>query len=141
MSPIMNEESHSFANLTDEGLQALLIRAIRITLIIGVLTSLVLWKASGWRNAGMMAAGTAVSAASIYEWRRLARLISAKMDKQQAPRGAGLAVVLFLLRLCVFAAVIYVSLKCFQGSVVPLLFGLALAVLSLVWEVVRLLRD
>ena len=46
-----------------------------------------------------------------------------------------------MLRLIVFAAVIYGSLKCFQGSVVPLLFGLALAVLSLVWEVLRLLRD
>lgn len=137
----MSDESHSFADLTDEGLQALLIRAIRNTLIVGALSALVLWKASGWRNAGMMAAGTAVSAASIYEWRRLARLITASMDKQKTPRGAGLAVVLFMLRLMVFAAVIYGSLKCFQGSVVPLLFGLALAVLSLVWEAVRLLRN
>lgn len=137
----MSDESHSFADLTDDGLQALLIRAIRITLIIGTLSALVIWKASGWRNAGMMAAGAAVSAASIYEWRRLARIITAAMDKQKTPRGAGIAFVLFMLRLTVFAAVIYGSLKCFQGSVVPLLFGLALAVLSLVWEAVRLLRD
>jgi hypothetical protein len=128
-------------NLTDEGLQAMLNRAIRDTLIVGLLAALILWKASGWRNAGMMAAGTLVSAASIYEWRRLARLITVAMDKEKTPRGAGIAVVLFMLRLVVFAAVIYGSLKCFQGSVVPLLFGLALAVLSLVWEVVRLLRD
>jgi hypothetical protein len=137
----MSEESHSFASLTDEGVQALLSRAIRNTLIVGALAALILWKASGWRNAGMMAAGTAVSAASIYEWRRLARFITVAMDAQKTPRGAGIAVVLFMLRLIVFAAVIYGSLKCFQGSVVPLLFGLALAVLSLVWEVVRLLRD
>ncbi len=137
----MTDESRSFMNLTDDGLQALLNRAIRDTLIVGALAALILWKASGWRNAGMMAAGTAVSAASIYEWRRLARFITAAMDKQKTPRGAGIAVVLFMLRLVVFAAVIYGSLKCFQGSVVPLLFGLALAVLSLVWEVVRLLRD
>lgn len=137
----MNDESHSFMNLTDEGLQALLSRAIRDTLIVGALAALILWKASSWRNAGMMAAGTLVSAASIYEWRRLARFITVAMDKQKTPRGAGIAVVLFMLRLVVFAAVIYGSLKCFQGSVVPLLFGLALAVLSLVWEVLRLLRD
>lgn len=137
----MSDESHSFMNLTDEGLQALLNRAIRDTLIVGILAALILWKASGWRNAGMMAAGTAVSAASIYEWRRLARFITVAMEEQKTPRGAGIAVVLFMLRLVVFAAVIYGSLKCFQGSVVPLLFGLALAVLSLVWEVVRLLRD
>ena len=85
--------------------------------------------------------GAAISAASIYEWRRLVRFILAKLDQNQLPRGAGIAVVFFMLRLIVFGAAIYVSLKCFQGSVVALLCGLALAVLALVWEAVRLLRD
>jgi len=130
-----------FGGFTDEDLENLLRRAIRNTLIFGALASLILWKASGWRNAAMMATGTAISAASIHEWRRLARFIIAKMDKKQTPRGAGLAVVFFLFRLMVFAALIYVSLKCFQGSVVALLCGLALAVLTLVWEALRQLRD
>ena len=130
-----------FGGVTDEDLENLLRRAIRNTLIFGALASLILWKASGWRNAAMMATGTAISAASIHEWRRLARFIIAKMDKKQTPRGAGLAVVFFLFRLMVFAALIYVSLKCFQGSVVALLCGLALAVLTLVWEALRQLRD
>jgi hypothetical protein len=63
------------------------------------------------------------------------------MDKKQAPRGTAVAVVFFLFRLIVFAAAIYVSLKCFRGSGVALLFGLALAVLAIVWEAVRLLRE
>ena len=130
-----------FAGFTDQDLEDLLRRAIRNTLIFGALASLILWKASGWRNAAMMATGTAISAASIHEWRRLARFIIAKMDKKQTPRGAGLAVVFFLFRLMVFAALIYVSLKCFHGSVVALLCGLALAVLTLVWEALRQLRD
>ena len=129
-----------FAAFTDEDLEHLLRRAIRNTLIFGVLASLVLWKASGWRNASMMATGMVISAASIYEWRRLARFIIAKMDKKQTPRGAGLAVVFFLFRLMVFGALIYVSLRCFHGSVVALLCGLALAVLTLVWEALRQLR-
>jgi hypothetical protein len=61
------------APITDEDLAALLKRAIRITLVIGILASLALWISSGWRNAAMMATGTAISAASIYEWRRLSR--------------------------------------------------------------------
>ncbi len=64
-----------------------------------MLAALVLWKASGWRDAAMLATGAAISAASIFEWRRLVRFIIAKMDKKQTPRGTAVAVVFFLLRL------------------------------------------
>lgn len=137
----MSEETHSLANLTDEGLQALLKRAIRITVIVGALAALVLWKASGWRDAAMMATGAAISAASILEWRRLICFLNSKLEKQQAPRGAVVSAVLFVLRLGVFGGAIYGSLKCFRGSVVALLCGLGLAVLAMLWEAVRLLRD
>ena len=137
----MSEELNPFADLTDDDLEALLKRAIRITWIVGLLASLVLWIASGWRNAAMMATGAAISTASIHEWRRLARFIMARLDKKQTPRGAAVAVVFFLLRLTVFGAAIYVSLKCFRGSGVALLCGLALAVLAISWEALRLLRD
>jgi hypothetical protein len=137
----MTEENQALANLTNEGLEALLRRAIRITLILGLLASLVVWKASGWRNAAMLTTGTLISAASIVEWQRLVRFINAKMDQKQVPRGAGLAFLFFVLRLIVFAGAIYGSLKCFQGSVAALLCGLGLAVLAMVWEAVRLLRN
>jgi len=137
----MTEETHPLAGLTDEALAALLKRAIRNTLILGLVLALVLMIASGWRNAAMLATGAAISAASILEWQRLIRLINAKLDKQKTPRSAGVVVLFFVLRLTVFAAVIYGSLKCFQGSVVALLCGLGLAVAVTVWEALRLLRD
>jgi hypothetical protein len=137
----MSEETHPLAALTDAGLEALLYRAIRITLILGLLAALVLLIASGWRNAAMLAVGAAISAASILEWQRLVRLINARLDKKQAPQGAFLVTLFFVLRLTVFAAVIYGSLKCFQGSLVALLCGLGLAVLAMAWEAIRLLRD
>jgi hypothetical protein len=136
----MSDELQIFSEVTDADLEEMLHGAIRNTLIFGVLASLVVWKASSWRDAAMLATGAAISAASIYEWRRLARFIAAKMDKKQTPRGSGFAVVLFMLRLAVFAAAIYVSLKCFHGSAIALLCGLALAVLTLVWGALRLLR-
>ncbi|MGD1065013.1 MAG: hypothetical protein ABR860_17295 [Terracidiphilus sp.] len=136
----MSDELQIFSDVTDADLERLLHGAIRNTLIFGALASLVVWKASSWRDAAMLATGTAISAASIFEWRRLARFIAAKMDKKQTPRGSTFAVVFFVLRLSVFAAAIYVSLKCFQGSVIALLCGLALAVLTLVWGALRLLR-
>ena len=137
----MTEDTHPLASLTNEALDALLRRAMRITLALGLVASLALWKASGWRNAAMLGAGALISAASIAEWRRLVRFINAKIDQQQTPRGAGLAVVFFLLRLIVFGGVIYGSLKCFQGSVAALLCGLGLAVLAMVWEALSLLRS
>lgn len=137
----MSEETQPFANITDESLEAMLRRALRITLILGGLGALALWKAAGWRDAAMLATGAAISAASIHEWRRLARFIAAKMDKKQSPRGAGFAAVFFVLRLTAFGAAIYVSLECFRGSAVALLCGLALALLTIVWEALRLLRN
>jgi hypothetical protein len=137
----MTEDTHPLAALTDEGLEALLKRAIRNTLILGLIVAVVLWIASGWRNAAMMAVGAAISAASILEWQRLIRVMNARLDRKQAPRGAVTVFIFFVLRLTLFAAVIYGSLKCFQGSVVALLCGLGLAVLAMVWEAIRLLRD
>jgi enoyl-CoA hydratase/carnithine racemase len=136
----MTGEGQDAAWITDEGLEALLKRAIRITLIIGAVASLILWKAAGWRTAAMMATGAGISAASIYEWRRLAHFVAAKIDNKPVSRGASLAVVFFLVRLVVFGAAIYVSLKCFRGSPIALFCGLALALLAMVWEAVRLLR-
>jgi hypothetical protein len=137
----MREETHPLAALTDAGLQALLKRAIRITLVLGALASLAVWKASNWRDAAMLATGTAISAASILEWQRLIRFINAQLDQKQVPRGAAVAVLFFMLRLILFAGAIYGSLKCFRGSVVALLCGLGLAVLATVWEAIRLLRN
>jgi len=137
----MSDELQVFSDLTDADLEGMLHRAIRNTLIFGGLASLIIWKATSWRDAAMLATGTVISAASIFEWRRLARFIAAKLDKKQTPRGSAFAVILFLLRLTIFAGAIYVSLKCFRGSAVALLCGLALAVLTLVWEALRLLRN
>jgi len=137
----MSESDHPLAALTDAGLDALLQRAMRVTLVLGILAALAVWKASGWRNAAMLAAGAAISAASILEWQRFVRFINAKLDQQEAPRGAAVAAVFFVVRLIVFAGVIYGSLKWFRGSVVALLCGLGLAALAMLWEAVNLLRN
>jgi hypothetical protein len=137
----MKDESHPFVDITDEAQEALLKRAIRNTLILGVLSSIVVLIGSGWRSAAMLLTGTLISAASILEWQRLIRVINAKLNSQKTPRSAPAVVLFFVLRLTAFAGVIYGSLKCFQGSVVALLCGLGLAALTVGWEVVLLLRD
>lgn len=135
------QDTHPVAGLTDEALQALLKRAIRVTLVLGLIASLGLLIASGWRNAAMFATGAVISAASIVEWQRLIRLFNARLDQKKIPKGAATVVGFFVIRLIVFAAAIYGSLKCFQGSAIALLCGLGLAVVAMAWEALRLLKD
>jgi hypothetical protein len=137
----MTEPAPPIANLTDEALQLLLKRAIRNTLILGMLISAVIMISTSWRNGAMFFTGSLISTASILEWQRIIRLINARIRRQKASRGAALVIVFFLVRLLIFAAAIYGSLKCFQGSVIALICGLSLAVVTLTWEALRLLRD
>jgi hypothetical protein len=136
----MTVESQSIVNLSDEALQVLLRRAIRNTLIIGSLVALVLSIPLGWGSGALFASGALVSAASIFEWRRLVRIINSRMRNEAGPRGAGLSIAFILLRLVLFGAVIYGSLKCFRGTPIALVCGLSLAVLTLTWEALKLLR-
>ena len=137
----MTEDTHPIAGLTDAALEALLKRAMRVTLVLGALAAAAVWLASDWRNAAMIATGAVISAASVLEWQRLIKVFNAKLDQQKTPKGAGIVVGFFLLRLVLFGALIYVSLKCFQGSAIALLCGLCLAVLAMMWEALRILRD
>jgi uncharacterized membrane protein len=137
----MTDETSPIVALTDQALQALLKRAIRFTLILGLVATLILLFASGWRNAAMFAVGAIISAASILEWQRLIRFFNERLDQKKTPRGTAAVVVFFMIRLAVFAAAIYGSLKCFQGSAIALLCGLGLAMIAMAWEALRLLRD
>ncbi len=137
----MSEETHPILGLTEESVEALLRRAIRNTLILGLVPALVLLVVTGWRDAAMLVTGTLISAASIFEWLRLVRLMNARMRKQRTQRSAIWVIGFFLVRLIFFAAAIYGSLKCFQGSPIALLCGLALAVATLLWEAIRLLKE
>jgi len=137
----MSDEPHPIARLTDAGLDALLKRAMRVTALLGAVLAVIVWIAMTWRDAAMLAVGAIISALSILEWQRLIRLFNARMDRQKTPRGASTVVGFFLLRLILFAAAIYGSLKCFKGSAIALLFGLSLAIVAMMWEALRLVRD
>jgi uncharacterized membrane protein YidH (DUF202 family) len=136
----VTEQTTTIVNLSEEGLQVLLKVAIYKTLILGGLISIVLAVSRGWGTGALFAAGALVSAASIFEWRRLVRIINSRMRNQTAPRGIALSIVFILFRLVIFGAVIYGSLKCFRGSPIALVCGLSLAVLTLTWEALKLLR-
>lgn len=137
----MTQEAHPLLDLPNDAAEVMLQRAMIKTLILGVIASVVLLVASGWRNAAMLMTGALISGASIFEWQRLARVIRAKLEAEKTPRSTAAVVVFFVLRLIIYAGAIYVSLKCFQGSAVALLCGLGLAALTILWQALRLLLD
>ena len=137
----MTQEAHPLLELPNDAAEVMLQRAMIKTLILGVIASIVLLVASGWRNAGMLMVGALISAASIFEWQRLARLIRAKLEADKTPRSAPAVVVFFILRLVLYGGAIYVSLRCLQGSAVALLCGLGLAAITILWQALRMLLD
>ena len=128
------------ADISFDDLDAMLWRAMRNTLILGGIAAVAVLIGAGRRSAAMLMIGALISAASIWEWQRLTRLINAKLEKQKTPASAPVVVLFFVLRLTVFAGVIYGSLKFLDGSVAALLCGLALSLVTIGWEAMRLLR-
>ncbi len=137
----MTEETQPVPDVSPDALYSMLKRAMRNTLILGALGAAAVWIGSNWRNAAMLLAGSAISAASIWEWLRLARIINARLDNQKSAANTPVTVLFFLFRLALFAGVIYGSLKLIHGTGVALLCGLALAVTTMGYEALRMLRD
>lgn len=137
----MTQKAQSLLELPNDAAEVMLQRAMNKTLILGAIASILVLVASGWRNGSMLMVGALISAASIFEWQRLARVIRARLEADKTPRSAPAVVVFFILRLVLYAAAIYVSLKCLQGSAVALLCGLGLAALTIMWQALRMLLD
>lgn len=141
MSP-ENGPVSSVANaMTDEDLREMLSRALRMVVLLGVLLFLVFTFTLGWRSGLLELAGALISYTGIREWRSLTMAIFSKLDNDQTARPMGRTLVMFFLRLGMVAAVLYVSLKCLNGSVYALVAGIGLAVVALSFEALRLLRN
>ena len=137
----MTESSHPIFDFTDADLKIALRRAFKVTVILGLILAVVLTVVYGWQTGALLLAGALISATGLWEWLRLVAFINARLDNQRPAGGAARVVTMFSLRLLLAGGVLYVSLKCFHGSVYALLAGLGLAVFALTIEAVRLIRS
>jgi hypothetical protein len=128
------------ASMTDADLQEMLRRALRTVIILSSILVVVMTAARGWQTGLLFLAGAAISYTGIREWRSLALAVFDRIDNQQNARPMGRTLVMFFLRLGMVAVVLYVSLRCLHGSIYALVAGLALAVVALSFEALRLLR-
>jgi hypothetical protein len=136
----MTPEDSPLAAMTDADLEAMLRRALRLVVILGVILAVVLTVVKGWQTGLLEVTGAAISWTGIHEWKSLALTVFARLDNRQPPRPMGRTLGMFFLRLGAVAAVLYASLRCLHGSVYALVAGIALSIVALSIEALRLLR-
>jgi hypothetical protein len=90
--------AHPILEFSDADLAAMLKRVVRLTAVLGVVIALILCLVMGWQTGVLFAVGAAISVGSIYEWARLIRVITARMDGKAGlwlrigSRGGGLPI-------------------------------------------------
>lgn len=129
------------AGLTDEDVRRTMQRALRLLGILAVMGSALVWWKLGWQSAALLAVGAAISASGLWEWMRLMAVVISRMDAGVAPRPMGTVLVGFFMRLGIALVALYVSLKYLDGSVYALAAGLALGMVALTIEALRLVRS
>jgi hypothetical protein len=129
------------AGLTDEDVRRTMQRALRLLAILAVLGVVLVWLKLGWQSAALLAVGAAISASGLWEWMRLMAVVISRMDAGAEPRPVGTVLVGFFMRLGIALVVLYVSLKYLDGSVYALAAGLALGMVALTIEALRLVRS
>jgi hypothetical protein len=124
----------------DQDLRLVMNRALRSVLIAIAAGIPIIWFAWGWRSAVLYLVGGAIAATGILEWRQLMAAVLVRLDTGGTPRPMGPVLFWFFVRLVAAAGVLYVSLRSLDGKVAALLLGIALALIALFVEAIRLLR-
>jgi hypothetical protein len=129
------------AGLTDEDVRRTMQRALRLLAVLAVVGAALAWWKLGWQSAALLAVGAAISASGLWEWMRLMAVVISRMDAGAQARPMGPVLVGFFMRLGIALVALYVSLKYLDGSVYALAAGLALGMIALTIEALRLVRS
>jgi hypothetical protein len=128
---------------TDHDLREVLNRALRNVVIAMAVGIPIVWIAWGWRSMLLFLVGGVIAATGILEWRQLMAAVLVRLEMpgtRGTPRPMGPVLFWFFVRLVAAAGLLYVSLRSLDGKVVALLLGIALALVALLLEALRLFR-
>ena len=125
---------------TDADVRATLLRTLRLLAVLTVLGMGVVWWKLGWQSAVFLLVGAAISGTGLWEWMRLMSAVMARMDTGAEAKPMGLVLTGFFLRLGLTIALLYVSLKFLNGSIIALAVGLGLGIASLTFEAIKMAR-
>lgn len=131
----------AFIDLTDDDVRRSLRRALWLTGALALVATPLIWIGLGWRSWVLFLVGAAISGTGIYEWLQLMAAMIARMDVVEGAvqKPLGPVLVWFFLRMMLAVVLLYVSLRSLDGSIYALLGGLALSLIALMIEAIRLL--
>jgi hypothetical protein len=124
--------------LSEDEVRRTLKRALWLAGGAAVVLTPVLWVWQGWRTWLVFLIGAGISATGVYEYLQMLSAMMSHMEEGRKPAPMGRVLVMFFLRLTVAIVLLYVSLKVLRGSVYALLGGLAICLLALTIESIRL---
>jgi hypothetical protein len=143
--PMNPSELPSLATFSDADFKRSIWNALLLVGIAVVVGVPLLWWKLGWQSAALLVVGALISGSGLYEWLRLMTAIMARMDSggdTPAPVRPIVPVLIgFFMRLGIALALLYGSLKLLDGSVYALIGGLALGVVALLIEGLRLVKS
>ena len=128
-------------DFTEQDLKTTFTRALRWVGILAAIGMAVVWGMAAWRSAVLYLVGAAIAATGLYESQRLMLAVLSRFDAGRPSKPIAGVLLWFFLRLILAGTVLYVSLRSLEGSVYALCAGLGLAVVALMIESIRLLRD
>jgi hypothetical protein len=128
----------SLIQFNEEDIRRTLRRALILAGAAVLVASPVLWAWAGWRTCLTFVIGVAISATGIVEWLQLLSAMMSRMEEGRTPVPMGRVLIMFFLRLAVAGVLLYASLNSLHGSVYALLAGLAVSLLALTVESIRL---
>ena len=132
----------TFVELTDNDVRKALLRALWLTGALALVATPIIWVALGWRSWVLFLVGAAISSTGIYEWLQLMAALVARMEVGEttaADKPLGPVLLWFFLRMGLAVTLLYGSLRVLDGSIYALLGGLALGLIALFFEAIRLL--
>ncbi len=79
----------ALGGLTDEDFKRTILRALKLLAAVTVTGAATLWWKMGWRTAGLLVVGAAISGSGLWEWMRLMVAVMERMDAGAQARPMG----------------------------------------------------
>ncbi len=126
-------------HFTEDDVRRTLRRALMLAGALVMIATPVLWVWRGWQTWLMFLIGAVISATGIFEWMQLLTAMMSRMEEGRTPSPLGRVLAMFFVRLALAGVLLYASLSSLHGSIYALLAGLAVSLLALSVESIRLM--
>ena len=125
---------------SDDDARRTVLGALRLMMFLCAFGLAIAWWRAGWQSAALLVIGAAISGSGVWELYRVMGAMMARMDAGATPQPMGRVMIGFFLRLGLSVLALYASLRYLHGSVFALAAGLALGVIALTIQALRLVK-